>query len=189
MHPLRKHIEELISLTDEEFSYILSHFEPIRRRKHQYLIQEKEPVNKEFWVIQGCLRSYFFDSAGKEHIIQFAMENWWITDYEAFNNKVPSKVFIDCLEDCQLLYITFENREKLSAEMHKMERFWAKKTKLGYIASQNRVLSLLKNTAKDRYEQLSAQYPDLLQRVPKKLIASYLGITRETLSRLYSDSE
>ncbi|MBX2828212.1 MAG: Crp/Fnr family transcriptional regulator [Flavobacteriaceae bacterium] len=185
-HPLRKHIEEIIELSDEEFEYILSHFKPTHKRKHQYLVQEGEYVNKEFWVLKGCLKSYFIDDQGKEHILQFGMENWWITDYEAFVNQVKSKTSIDCIEDSELLYITFDDREKLTASMHKMERFWAKKSKMGRIALQNRILSLLKNSTKEQYELLLKQYPALFQRVPKKMIAAYLGVSRETLSRLNS---
>ncbi|WP_422857746.1 Crp/Fnr family transcriptional regulator [Flagellimonas sp. S174] len=185
-HPLRSHIEEIISLTDEEFEFVLEHFEQVTRRKHQFLVQEGEYVNKEYWIIKGCTKSYFLDDNGKEHILRFAMENYWITDYESFVKQVPSKIYIDCLEDCELLYISFENRDKLTAQMHKMERFWAKKSKLGRIALQSRILSLLKNSAKERYDLLLEQYPKLFQRVPKKLIASYLGVSRETLSRLGS---
>ncbi|NRB52107.1 MAG: Crp/Fnr family transcriptional regulator [Saprospiraceae bacterium] len=184
MHPLRKHIEEIIPLTDEEFAYIFGHFQSIKKRKHQYIVQEGEVVSKEFWVITGCLKSYFFDHNGKEHILQFGLENWWITDYESFVKRTPSKIFIDCLEDCELLYITYDDREKLTTQLHKMERFWAKKSKYGRIALQNRILSLLKNSAKERYDLLLEQYPQLFQRVPKKLIAAYLGVSRETLSRL-----
>lgn len=186
MHPLKAHINKIISLTEEEFTYVLSHFTAVNKRKHQFIVQENELIDKEYWVIKGCLKSYFFDDAGKEHILQFAMENWWITDYDAFTNQMKAKISVDCLEDCELLYITYENREKLSKEMHQMERFWAKKTKLGYIALQNRVLSLLRNTAKERYEMLLKQYPHFFQRVPKKMIAAYLGVSRETLSRLDS---
>lgn len=184
MHPLRKHIEEIIPLSDEEFEYIFGHFHRIKKRKHQYIVQEGEVVSKEFWVIKGCLKSYFFDHNGKEHILQFGSENWWITDYESFVKRTPSNIFIDCLEDCELLYITHEDREKLTKQLHKMERFWAKKSKFGRIALQNRILSLLKNSAKERYDLLLEQYPQLFQRVPKKLIAAYLGVSRETLSRL-----
>ena len=185
-HPLRKHIEEIIPLTDDEFAYILGHFRQVSRRKNHYVVQVGEPVNQEFWVVKGCLKSCFYDHSGKEHILQFAMENWWITDYEAFNNRTTSTIFIDCTEDSELLSISYENREKLSSEMHKMERFWAKKTKLGYIALQKRILSLLKDTARERFDKLLSQYPDLFRRVPKKLIASYLGVSRETLSRFNS---
>ena len=183
-HPLRLHIEEIISLTDEEFNFVMGHFEHIKKRKHQYLVQEGEIVNKEYWILNGCLKSSFVDHDGKEHILQFGMENWWITDYESFVKQTKSKTSIDCIEDSELLYITFENREKLTAQMHKMERFWAKKSKMGRIALQNRVLSLLKNSAKEQYNTLLEQYPKLFQRVPKKMIAAYLGVSRETLSRL-----
>nr|WP_299383071.1 Crp/Fnr family transcriptional regulator [Allomuricauda sp.] len=183
-HPLRQHIEDIVSLTDEEFDFILGHFATTKRRKHQFLVQEGQVVDKEFWILKGCLKSYFVDDAGKEHILQFGMENWWITDYESFVKQTPSKISIDCIEDSELLYITFENREKLTAAMHKMERFWAKKSKMGRIALQNRILSLLKNSSKERYNLLLEQYPALFQRVPKKMIAAYLGVSRETLSRL-----
>lgn len=185
-HPLREHIEEIIPLTDEEFDFILSHFQIVKKRKYQYIIQEGEIVNKEFWVIKGCLKSYFLDENGREHILQFGMENWWITDYESFIKQTKSKTYIDCLEDCELLYITYEDREKLTSKMHKMERFWAKKSKIGRIALQNRILSLLKNSTKEQYNTLLEQYPTLFQRVPKKLIAAYLGVSRETLSRMNS---
>lgn len=185
-HPLRQHIEEIIPLTDEEFAYILSFFQPVTKRKHQYLLQEGETASKEYWVIKGCVKSYFIEDSGKEHILQFAMENWWITDYESFVKQLPSKTAIDCIEDCELLYITYENRDKLTATMHKMERFWAKKSKMGRIALQKRIVSLLQNSAKERYDQLLEQYPTLFQRVPKKMIAAYLGVSRETLSRLNS---
>lgn len=182
-HPLRAHIEEIVPLSDVEFQEILGYFHPVRKRKHQFVVEEGEPVNKEFWVVKGCLKSYFFDDRGKEHILQFPMENWWTTDYDAFINRSLAKTSIDCIEDCELLYITYEDREKLTAQSHKMERFWSKKTKSGYVALQNRILSLLRNTAQERYEMLFAQYPALFQRVPKKLLAAYLGVTRETLSR------
>ena len=185
-HPLHRHIAEIIDINEEEFEFVLSHFEQVNKRKHQYLVQEGEVVNKEYWIVKGCVKSYYLDTDGKEHILRFAMEQWWITDYESFVKQIPSKIYVDCLEDCELLYITFENRDKLTAQMHKMERFWAKKSKLGRIALQNRVLSLLKNSAKERYDLLLEQYPKLIQRVPKKLIASYLGVSRETLSRLNS---
>src|SRR5690606_24563075 len=175
-HPLRKHIEEIVPLTTDEFTYILSHFKPLSRSKHQFIIQDGDLVNKEYWVVKGCLKSCFSDINGKEHILQFAMENWWVTDYQAFTTRTRASISVDCLEDCELLFVTYEDREKLSAEMHKMEKFWSRKTKAGYVALQNRILSLLKDPAKERFEKLVAQYPQLIQRVPKKMIASYLGV-------------
>ena len=187
---MRKHIEEIIpNLTTEEFEYILSHFTSVTRKKHQFIVQVDEPVKNDFWVVKGCLKAYFIDADGKEHIIQFAMENWWITDYNAYHNQVQSNIFISCIEDSELLSISLENHEKLCREMHKMERFWSIKSGRGYIALQKRILSLLKNSAQERHHQLLEQYPQLFQRVPKKMIAAYLGVSRETLSRLHTLSE
>ncbi|MEL6836576.1 MAG: Crp/Fnr family transcriptional regulator [Bacteroidota bacterium] len=186
MHPLHQHINELVHLNDEEFAYVLEHFTPLRKRKYQYLVQEGEPTRREYWVVKGCLKSSYLDEKGKEHVLSFSMENWWVTDYKAFIHQTTAEVNVDCLEDCELLAITYENREKLTNEMHKMERFWAKKTKFGYAALQGRILSLLRDSAAERYDLLLNTYPQLAQRVSKKLIASYLGVTRETLSRLGS---
>jgi len=117
------------------------------------------------------------------------MENWWITDYNALHNNVKSTIFITCIEDSELLCLSLQNYEKLCREFHFIEHFFATKTKKGYIALQKRILSLLKNSAQERYEQLLEQSPLLLQRVPKKMIAAYLGVSRETLSRFHHDSE
>ncbi|TRX56135.1 Crp/Fnr family transcriptional regulator [Fulvivirga sp. M361] len=183
--PLKKHIEEAtFPMTNEEFEPILGHFDVIRRKKHQFVVQEHDQVRNEFWVLKGCLKAYFVDGSGKEHIIQFAQEEWWITDYEAFLKQSQASIFIECIEDCELLTISLENREKLCQEQHRMALFWANKTKFGFLALQKRILSLLKNNAKERYEEFLRLYPSLLQRVPKKMIASFLGVSRETLSRL-----
>lgn len=187
MHPLQQHIQEIISLSHDEFDYVLKHFQTMKRRKHQFIVQEGELTHKEFWVVKGCLKSSFVDNNGKEYIVQFAMENWWVTDYGAFENKTEAKLSIDCLEECDLLYITYDNKEKLMQELPKMQLFWARKTKKGYIALQERILTLLKSSAKERYELLFRQYPELFQRISKKMIAAYLGVSRETLSRLYKE--
>ena len=183
--PFKSHIEEIVPITEEEFDFIMEHFTPIKRRKHQFIVQQGEPISKEYWVKKGSLKSYVMDNSGKEHILMFAMENWWVTCYDGFTNGTEAKISVDCLEDCELLYITYENREKLTREMPAWNQFWAQKTKLGFVSLQNRILSLLMNTAKERYDLLFEQYPQLFQRVPKKLLAAYLGVTRETLSRLH----
>lgn len=186
MYPaLRQHIEQVTGpLGNEDFDFIAQHFIPLKRRKHQFVVQAGEPVSSDFWVVKGCLKSYFVHDDGKEHILQFATENWWISDYQALFNGTPSATFVECLEDCELLTITRDSRRKLCEASHAMEHFWHTKAKLGYIAQQRRILSLLKNSAQERFEQFAEQYPHLFQRVPKKMIAAYLGVSRETLSRL-----
>lgn len=181
---LRRHIEEIVSLTEEEFTFVLRHFTPRKLKKHQFLIQEGNPAQQDYFVISGLLKSYHTDEQGKQHILQFAMENWWASDPQAYHNETPATLNIDCIEDAELLGITLHNREKLCIELRKMETFFRKKTTAGYIAMQRRVLTLISTNAMERYQLLLQQYPQLLQRVPKTLIAAYLGITRETLSRL-----
>lgn len=181
---LRGQIEKIVKITDEEFRFVLTHFTARTLKKHQYLVQAGDPAPNDHFVVKGLLRSFYLDDAGKTHILQFAMEDWWISDPQAYHNKVNATLNIDCLEDTQVLLISIDNREKLCADLKKMEYFFMKKTTAGYIALQRRVLSLMSQNAEERFAQFVQLYPTLLQRVPKALIASYLGITRETLSRI-----
>jgi CRP-like cAMP-binding protein len=183
-HLLRQQIEKITPISDQEFEYILSHFTYKKLKKHQYLVQTGEAVPCDYFVLSGLLKSYYTNQEGKEHIMQFAMEDWWITDYQAYFNQTPAHLAIDCIEPAEVLCLSLHNREKLAAELHKIEHFFRKKSNAGYVALQRRILALLNSNAKERYEQLLQQYPQLFQRVPKSLIASYLGVSRETLSRL-----
>jgi CRP-like cAMP-binding protein len=182
---LRQHIEKITPLSDEEFTYILSHFALKKYKKHRFLVQEGEGVTYDFFVTKGLLKSAFTNlESGKEHILQFAWEDWWVTDYQAYFNQTKSSLAIECIEEVEVLALSLLNRDKLCAELHKIEHFFRRKSNAGYVALQRRILSLLNSTAQERYDQLLATYPQLFQRVPKTLIASYLGVSRETLSRL-----
>jgi CRP-like cAMP-binding protein len=181
---LRQHIESIVKLSDQEFDYVLSHFVPKKFKKHQFVIQEGQLVEYDYFILNGCLKSYLTDANGKEHIIQFGLQDWWITDYEAYYFAKTAIVNIDCIEDSELLCLSNQNREKLCAELQKIEHFFRKKTNRRNVALQQRILSLMSATAKERYNKLLEQIPQLFQKVPKKFIAQYLGVTRETLSRL-----
>ncbi|WCT12955.1 Crp/Fnr family transcriptional regulator [Mucilaginibacter jinjuensis] len=181
---LRNQIEKIVKLTDEEFQFVLSHFSTKTFRKHQYVLQAGNPAPNDHFVVKGLLKSFYLDETGKTHILQFAMEDWWISDPQAYHNALTATLNIDCLEDTQVYIISLDNREKLCAESRKMEYFFRKKTQAGYIALQKRIQSLMTLSAKERYDQFIQLYPQLSQRLPKSLIASYLGISRETLSRM-----
>lgn len=183
---LREHFEKITPLTDQEFAYILSHFTSKKLKKHQFLIQAGDRVMNDYFVVKGLLKASFTNSDGKEHILQFAMEDWWVSDFQAYFNQTEATLNIDCIEAVEVLSLSLTNREKLCSEMHKIEHFFRRKSNSGYIALQSRILSLLNSNAKDRYEELLKNSPILFQRVPKTLIASYLGVSRETLSRLSS---
>lgn len=188
MERLRKHIEEITPVSNEEFTYISTFFTHKRVRKHQYLIQDGEMVNCEYWIAKGIFRAFYLDADGKEHILQFAVENWWLSDYEAFFNQTEAKINVICMEDAEVFCLTLLAREKLASEMHKMEHFFRMKLSKGYAAQQRRIISLLSGNPKQRYEEFGALYPDIMQKIPKKYIAEYLGLSRETLSRLYSSN-
>jgi CRP-like cAMP-binding protein len=180
---LRRHMEAIVPLTDEEFEYVLSYFTTKKLKKHQFLVQEGDEVQHEYFVLSGLLKASYTNEAGKEHILQFAMEDWWISDYQAYVNQTKARLNIDCLEDTTLMCLSSENKRKLCEASHKIEHFSRMKTTSGFVAQQQRILSLLSNDAQSRYELLLAQYPKLFQRVPKSMIAAYLGVSRETLSR------
>lgn len=181
---LRQQIEKIVVLTDDEFQFVLSHFSVKSFKKHQYVLQAGNPAPNDHFVVKGLLKSFYLNEAGKTHILQFAMEDWWISDPQAYHNKTIATLNIDCLEDTSTMYISIDNREKLCADLKKMEYFFMKKTTAGYIALQRRILSLMSQKADERYQQFISLYPSLLQRLPKALVASYLGISRETLSRI-----
>src|SRR5690606_1443427 len=183
---LRQQIEKITPLSDEEFDYVLSHFTERKFKKHQFLVQSGQPVLFDYFILNGCLKSYHTDNDGKRHIIQFGMQDWWITDYQAYYNQTPATIDIDCIEDTEVLCLSYDNREKLCAELHKIEHFFRKKTNTRNFPVQQRILSLMSNIAKDLYDKLLEQFPELLQKVPKLLIDSYLGVTRETRRRFNS---
>lgn len=180
---LRQHIEEIVPLTDEEFNYVQSFFVPKKLRKHQFLLQEGDAVTHEYFVVSGLLKASYINESGREYILQFAMENWWISDYQALHHQAKAGLTIDCIEPVELLGIAYDDKQKLCAAMHSIEHFFRVKTTAGYVGVQQRLLSLLSDDAQTRYQQLFGKYPVLFQRIPKTLIAAYLGVSRETLSR------
>ena len=181
---LKAHIEKIVSLSDEEFDFVLIHFTAKKFKKHQYLIQEGYPVKYHHFVVSGLLKLVYTDDSGKRHIVAFAMEDWWETDFHAYYTKTNATMSLECVEDTEVLCLSLDDYRKLCDGLPKMERFFLEKSHWGFIGVQRRIISWLTSSAKERYEQLLAKYPQLVQRVPKSLLAAYLGVSRETLSRL-----
>ncbi len=189
MEKLRKHIEEITPISDEEFEYIKTFFTVKKVRKHQYLIQEGENARYEYVIMKGIFRVFHLDEGGKEHIVQFATKNWWMSDYSAFFNQKKANMYVVCMEEGEVLCLTLDGREKLSADFHKMEHFFRVKLTNSYVALQGRIISLLSNNPQQRFEEFGNLYPEAMQKIPKVYIAQYLGVSRETLSRLYAKSD
>ncbi|WP_342088340.1 Crp/Fnr family transcriptional regulator [Dyadobacter sp. OTU695] len=185
---LKDHIGKTVELTDAQFDGFYACFKPETFRKGQVLIREGELVTREYFVVSGCLKTYFLNDELKMTILQFAMPTWWASDYDALYNGRRAVVTVDCVANAEVLSLSAEDRERMCHEIEAIGHFFRWRTNRGYVASQRRLLSIMTNDARKRYEDLLAQYPTLFQLVPKHLIASYLGVSRETLSRLYHGS-
>jgi len=186
---LKEHIAKMASLSDEEFDYFFSHFKPMTFKKGQTVIREGDKVDCEYFVISGCLKAFYINDQVKMYILQFAMPTWWTSDYNALYTQTRATINVDCITDVELLSLSNADREKLCSEIHQVEHFFRWRTNKGYVASQKRLLSFMNNDAKARYEELLKLYPQLYNLVPKHLIAAYLGVSRETLSRLYNGAK
>ena len=183
MQSFRKHLERFINLSDDEFRQILKFFKVKKLKKNRVLVRVGDKVANTWWVIKGLLTSNYVDSEGKEHVIQFAIENCWITDQNAFYNKEKAMFTIAALEDCELLSISFDDREEICSKIPKMERFFRKKANDSFAKQQKRLLTYLSSDARKRYDLLISEYPKIIDRLSKKVLAMYLGVSRETLSR------
>ena len=181
---LQKKISENIALTDEEFDFCKTLFLPKKLRKRQYLLQEGDICKYTAFVSKGILRTYTVDNKGNEHILQFAMEGWWVSDLYSFLTNELSLYNIDALEDVELLLITKASWDLLLEKVPKFERHFRILLQNNLIATQKRLMGSLSESAEEKYTKLITSFPGCLQRVPQHMIASYLGITRETLSRI-----
>lgn len=185
---LKNHIQKTINLPEDELEQACSFFNQEIFKKKEFIINENDKVDDVYFIISGLVKLSFNDSEGKEHIISFAMEDWWETDYAAFYTQSKATQSLQCLEDTEVLKLSFDAYQQLLIELPKMTDFFLKKAIGGHISNQRRILSLMTMSAKERYEQFLKYYPALIQRLPKTILSSYLGVSRETLSRLYLES-
>lgn len=181
---LHKKITETISVTEEEFNFCKTLFLPKKLRKRQYLLQEGDICKYTTFVTNGLLRTYTIDKKGTEHILQFAFEGWWMGDLYSFLTDEPSAFNMEAIEDCELLLITRPSWDLLLEKIPAFERYFRILIQNNLIATQQRLMGNLSETAEEKYVKLIKNYPGCLQRVPQHMIASYLGFTRETLSRI-----
>ena len=173
-----------VPLTSEEEELIKSYLSAKKIRKKQYLLQEGD-VNKEVSFVQkGTLRCYSVDEEGNEHIVQFAIEGWFISDMYSFLTGEPATYNIDALEDSELVVISRAANDELLARSPKYQAYLFQQITGAYIALQRRITSSNSLSPEERYKTFIATYFDIARRVPQHMIASYLGIKPETLSRI-----
>ena len=181
---LFKSIREKVAFTLTEMELCKTFFIPKKLRKKQSLLQEGDVCIYNAFVEKGILRSFSIDEKGNEHIVQFAIEGWWITDLASFLTNSNSIYTIEALEDSELLLLTTEARDALMNQIPMFERYQRVLLQNAYIANQARINSALTETAEDKYLNLGKAYPGIVKRVPQHMLASYLGLTPETLSRV-----
>lgn len=184
---LKEGIEAHVSLTDEEWELCKNSFRPKRMLKRQFLLQEGDVCRELAFVEKGALYSYSVDSKGNQHVIRFAFEGWWMANLQSFFTRQPTRLNIEVLEDSELLMLDRQNHEKLLEEIPAYERYHRIILQNAYIALQQRVENALGLTAEEKYARLLEQNPEFMNRVPLNLVASYLGVSPETLSRVRSD--
>jgi CRP-like cAMP-binding protein len=181
---LYQHISNKVTLKKEEWEFITTQCIPKKLRRKQYLLQAGDAGEYMAFVNKGCLRSYTVDEKGEEHIVQFAIEGWWIGDMNSFLTTEPAIYNIDALEDTEMLLIDYDSQEKIFKEVPIFERYMRLLLQNNYVAMHRRLVSTISLTAEEKYLGMLKRYPDIMQRVPQHMIASYLGLKPETLSRI-----
>ena len=181
---LKKYLERFIKLSDNEAEMALEFFEYQKFPKNTLILRSGDICNFEAYIKQGCAREFFTDHKGNEHTVEFAIEDWWISEINSFENQVPSQVSIETLEETEMLMLSLESKKQLLEAIPALERMFRIMMQRHVHALKKRLLQNMSRNAMDRYKMFLEQYPTVVQRVPQYHIASYLGITPVQLSRI-----
>jgi len=184
---LKESILEHVSLSAEEWELCKNSFRPKRMLKRQFLLQEGDVCRELAFVEKGALCAYSVDSKGNQHVLRFAFDGWWIADLQSFFTDHPSTLNIEVLEDSELLMLDQKNHDVLLEKIQPYERYHRIIVQNAYVALQQRVENALGLTAEEKYARLIEHNPEFMNRVPLNLVASYLGMSPETLSRVRSN--
>jgi CRP-like cAMP-binding protein len=184
--PFLDYLKQYIGLTTDEESLLLSKIKVRKYLKGQFVIQNGDVSRYENFVLSGCLKTFYIDNEGQEQIVMFAIEIWWTADLGSFITQTPADLNVQCLENSELIQIHYNDLQQLYIEIPTLERFFRIIIQKAFVAAQKRIISNFSLPAMDRYIQFREQYPKIEQRVPQYMIASYLGITKEFLSKIRS---
>jgi len=183
---LLNYINKQVSLTDKEELILLSKVNHRKYLKGQYIVQQGDVCKYSSFVISGCTKMFYMDNDGQEHILMFSIKDWWTSDIGSFITQTPADFNVQCIENTELIQISFEDTEELYFKIPKLERFFRKIIERALVASQKRIIRNFSLTAKERYRIFRELYPTMEQRIPQYMIASYLGVTKEFLSKIKS---
>lgn len=177
-------IEKHVLLTSEEKELFLSKIVTEKHKGKSILLSPGKICQYTYFVNSGVLRSFNINDNIVEHVLQFAPKGWWISDIYSLISQKPGNLFIEVLEDAELILLSKENQEQLYAEIPKLERFFRILIENSLVAHQERLMDNLSLSAEERFEKFCKRYPDLMQKIPKKQIASYIGVTPEFFSKM-----
>jgi CRP-like cAMP-binding protein len=177
-------IQSKVSFTSQELESIKHFFIPKKVRKRQYLLNAGDVAQYTYFVEKGLLRSFSVDDSGHEHVVQFASEGWWTSDMCSFLTGDKAVYNIEAIEDSEVLMLTKQAQDEMLEKQPKMEKYFRLLMQNAIISLQRRIVGTLSLSAEEKYKRMMAVYPDILQRAPQQHVASFLGITPETLSRV-----
>lgn len=182
--PILENIAALIQLEEHEKDLFLSMLQQETVPRKKVILQTGDICRYSTFVTQGCLRGYTYDKNGMEHVLNFAPKGWWIADMYSLISQKPGILNIEALVDTEVLRLSKSNQERLYREIPKFERFFRIIIERSLVASQERVLDSLSLTAEERYTKFCNKYPALIEHVPLKQVASYIGVTPEFFSKM-----
>jgi CRP-like cAMP-binding protein len=177
---MRKHIR----LTEEEEAVVLSKLRPVKLKRREHLLKQGTVARDLAFVLEGCLRAYALDDNGFEHILQFAPAGWWISDMSSVISRSESLLNVDAIKPSEVLLLSREDQLSLFDEVPKLERYFRVLTENGLVSSRMRLIENLSLTARQRYQRFCQTYPNLINEIPQKYIASFIGVTPEFLSKI-----
>lgn len=186
MAQILENISRIVTLTPQEQALFLSNVETKNYKAKTILLNAGEICKHSYFVNSGLLRSFNINDNIVEHVLQFACEGWWIGDMYSLLSQKPGNLFIEVMEDSEIVLLPKENQEKLYTEIPKLERFFRILTENSLVSNQERLMDNLSLTAEERFEKFCKKYPTLIQKVPQKQIASYIGVTPEFFSKMKS---
>ncbi|TQM21087.1 Crp/Fnr family transcriptional regulator [Chryseobacterium aquifrigidense] len=189
MDILAHHIKKTVEISENDLEKVMSFFVKETFRKKDFIISENDKVKHLYFIVSGLVKLSVLDSNANEHIISFAMEDWWESDYQAFYTQTKATQIMQCIEKTEVLKLSYNHYRHILKEIPIMSNFFLHKAVNGHISNQRRIVSLIALNARQKYEHFLKYYPLLLQRIPKTTLALYLGVSRETLSRFFSESK
>ena len=178
------HLQKFVSVNQAEAEQFAASFREVKIKKRQFIVQPNFTARHRNYVLEGTFRAYVVADEGQDHTISFAINDWWITDYNSYIYQKPATMFVVALEDSTISQIDFEKEQALKKANHKFETFFRIVAERGLAFYQRRIISNLTQTAEERYQHFVQNYPQIIQRVPQYALASYLGMSTEFLSRI-----